>query len=527
MENTKTSKKEFLYIPVIVFMLAQIGTSGDSNILNVSIKSIMETLNATLNDIQLATMIYSMCAAAFMVSSGMLGLIIGFKNNFRIGAFLCMIGEFLLAISPNIYFFTWVGRVAVGIGGSLLIPSVLALIVQLYEKEKRAQAFGFIAAASGISYLTPLLAGIILDYIGFRISFFIMSIYFFIVFIGSFSIPTNYEKENIKFDFIGSILTGLGLFLVLIGISKIPQWGFIKPINPPFKIFNYSPNIFMISIGIIILIFLIFLEKYKESKGLDVILPKTFLFNKQVRAGLLMCVVTFYSLGAFGLLMPSFVQLVALYNSIQTGIIFMMMGIPTFIFSIILPKKFKNLSIKYSIIIGLLVLTLSSFLISLSLKNNGVTYLFFISVILYGIFISFISIHASNIVASAIDIKYAKQSGGIQATSRNAGIAIAIAILSMFMISFFSNDIKNKINSSNLPNDIKLKVLNLNIQYEKNEDFLKKLNNNNISNEFHNEIVTIYSNSKLKSSKFSFIILGISFLLFLPCIKNIPHKLFE
>lgn len=99
-----------------------------------------------------------------MIVGGMVGLIVGWKKTFRVGALLCIVGEVTVAFSSNIFIFTWGGRLLVGIGASFLIPSVLGLIPGLYQGNDRAFAFGAIGAATGIaSCLGPIASGFLID----------------------------------------------------------------------------------------------------------------------------------------------------------------------------------------------------------------------------------------------------------------------------------------------------------------------------------------------------------------------------
>ena len=133
METVLKQKKQMIYLPLIVLMFTQIGTSGDNAVLSVATNALISALHASMNDIQLANMVYSLCAGAFMVAGGMLGIIIGWKKNFRIGVILAIIGELMLAISTNVVMFTWGGRLLVGLGASFMIPSVLGLIPGIYS----------------------------------------------------------------------------------------------------------------------------------------------------------------------------------------------------------------------------------------------------------------------------------------------------------------------------------------------------------------------------------------------------------
>lgn len=84
---------KFLVLPVVILLMAQMGTSGENSALGLANLELVSKLGATVPDIQLANMVYSLIAGAFMVAGGLLGTVIGWKRNFRMGALLCALGE--------------------------------------------------------------------------------------------------------------------------------------------------------------------------------------------------------------------------------------------------------------------------------------------------------------------------------------------------------------------------------------------------------------------------------------------------
>ena len=80
--RTETTAKA-TYAPLVVLALAQIGTSSDSAAMNLATASLVGTLGATLDDIQMATTLFSLIAGAFMIAGGLIGGLNGgrlFKN---------------------------------------------------------------------------------------------------------------------------------------------------------------------------------------------------------------------------------------------------------------------------------------------------------------------------------------------------------------------------------------------------------------------------------------------------------------
>ncbi|WP_288220076.1 MFS transporter [uncultured Adlercreutzia sp.] len=293
MSNATSSKQgaiseKFLVIPVIVLILAQVGTSGENSAMSLSATALAETFGCTTADFQLANMVYSLVAGALMIAGGMMGVIIGWKKNFRIGALLCAAGEVVVALSPNMMVLTWGGRILVGLGASFMIPSLLGLVPYMYHSGKnRALAFGCIGAATGIATVLPILFGVLLESLGFRVTFGILAVYFVLVFAASFALPPIKEAEgNLKFDYVGTGLAALGLFLFLVGISRLSVWGLVTATaDAPFSVMGLSPALVMAVVGLVVLAVLIVVERKIEAKNGCALLPQSFYKNSQVLSG--------------------------------------------------------------------------------------------------------------------------------------------------------------------------------------------------------------------------------------------------
>ena len=77
--RTETTAKA-TYAPLVVLALAQIGTSSDSAAMNLATASLVGTLGATLDDIQMATTLFS------LIAGGLIGVTIGGKIFSKINA---------------------------------------------------------------------------------------------------------------------------------------------------------------------------------------------------------------------------------------------------------------------------------------------------------------------------------------------------------------------------------------------------------------------------------------------------------
>ncbi|MEY8341788.1 hypothetical protein, partial [Adlercreutzia muris] len=195
--------------------------------------------------------------------------------------------------------FIWGGRILVGFGASFMIPSVLGLIPFIYHGKNRVLAFGCIGAASGLSAFLPLFLGIVMQFGGFRVTYGVLAVYFVLVLALSLKLPAIQKPaEKLKFDGLGTGIAAVGLFLFLVGLSRISAWGLIEPFAEcPFTIFGISPALPMAVLGLILLVILVPVEKRVEEKNGIALLPQSFLKTPQVRAGLVASAITFFFMG--------------------------------------------------------------------------------------------------------------------------------------------------------------------------------------------------------------------------------------
>ena len=473
--TSSASAEKFLVIPVLVMIMAQMGTTGENSAMSLSANALATMFNATTADYQLANMIYSLVAGALMIAGGMTGVILGWLNNFRIGVILCGLGELVCALSPSMFILTWVGRALVGLGASFMIPSVLGLVPCIYKSgANRAIAFGAIGAASGIATILPVLFGFLMESFGFRVTFGILAGYFGLVFLASFALPKIEEVENKpKFDFIGTGLAALGLFMFLIGISRFSAWGIITPLPAaPFSVLGLSPALVLTIAGIVVLGIMVVIEKRVEEKNGCCLLPQSFYKTPQVVAGLVACFQIFFASALVGLIVVPYVQRVVGWNAIQAAAIAVSMGIPMFLFALLIPKFAAKVHPRTILALGYIFMGVGSFAIMFAISAAGVNNLLWVGAVLIGVGAGLLSAHCANVIALAVNDRDASQSGGVQATSRNVGYAVAIAALGTILLFGINSGIASAVSTSSTISDAtKTAITATNIDMMSDRDF--------------------------------------------------------
>ena len=520
-------REKFLVLPVIILILAQMGATGDNGALSLAATALTQNLGATTADIQLANMIYPLVGGSFMIAGGLAGTLIGWRKTFRIGAALCAAGEVALALSPNMTVFIWVGRVLVGLGASFLIPSLLGIIPFIYHGANRTVAFGCIGAASGLSAVLPLILGVVMQTAGMRATFLVLAVYFAGVVALSFALPKiDQQHGQAHFDGPGVALAASGLFLVLIGLSRISSWGLVEPMEAaPFTVFGIAPTLPLIALGIVILAILIPVEGRAEKKYGLVVLPRSFLTTPQVLAGLVANALMFFFMGAQSILMAPYLQLVAHWTPVEVGTISIATGVPTFALALGIPKLFPKANPRHVIQLGYIAMAVALGIMALSVtKDSAWRAGVYLGAFMAGVGAGTVSAHASNVVALAVNERDASQSGGIQSTMRNVGQAMGVALLGAVLIFGITSTVDaGMARSSTITPEVRQQVSSLTIDLGSNKAFEDEIKSISMTDAERKELVDMEAQARFDSVRTAYAVGAVIVLLGLlttPAIKT-------
>lgn len=516
------------WLPLLVLCLAQLSTSGDNATLSIATGALVKDLHASMDLISIANAMYSLAAGSLMVAAGMVGLIIGWKKTFRIGCTLLFCAELTAFLSPNMQIFTYGARLLSGVGGSFMIPSVLGLIASNFKGRDQAVAFGAIGAASGVSFAAgPLICGTLVDQLGWRYAFAAIACLCIVIFIGSFIIPTPAKPERkVKFDLPGVVLTVIGLFSVILGFLKVSSWGLFTPFAAPFTVLGLSPAPFLVVFGLVVLAVMLKWERHREASVGSALIPMSFLSTPQVRNGLYLTAFIFLAYGSGIFVTVSFVQVVAGLNGIQTGLMILPFALGVVIFSLGLPVVWKNANPKRMCQSALLIGTLGSVLCIFGFGPTTFSVIVPAGMCLIGISMGIVSAYSSYIVTSGLPARDAQQSGGVQATSRNVGQAIGVAVCGMVMLTAVTMGVQGAARSdSSLSADTQTKVSQITvIPYLSDTNFSKLMLDHGITQKDVPALTQVYQTSRLNATRAGMIATAVMTALFLLGTRNLPTK---
>ena len=170
---------------------------------------------------------YNIAYAAGLLTAGRLADVFGRKRAFLSGLMIFMLGSILCAVSPTALFMV-IARVIQAVGGAILTPTSLALVLPEFAVEKRSATIGVWGAVGGLSAASGLMiGGVLVDNFGWR-SVFLVNVPFCLL---ALAIGTNllYESRDEtaprSVDYFGALLVVLGVGLLTLMIVQSDEWG--------------------------------------------------------------------------------------------------------------------------------------------------------------------------------------------------------------------------------------------------------------------------------------------------------------
>ncbi|MFT3714732.1 MAG: MFS transporter [Gordonia sp. (in: high G+C Gram-positive bacteria)] len=192
----------------------------DMSIVAVAQPHIMAALHADVNSIVWVSSAYLLTYAVPLLIAGRLGDKFGPKLIYQIGLVVFTLASLWCGLSGSITMLI-IARAVQGVGAALITPQTMALISRMFPPEKRGAAMGIWGTVAGVATLVgPLLGGVLTDSFGWEWIFFInLPVGLIGLVMAQMLVPTV-ETHDHKFDWIGVILSGIGLAALVFGIQE-------------------------------------------------------------------------------------------------------------------------------------------------------------------------------------------------------------------------------------------------------------------------------------------------------------------
>jgi EmrB/QacA subfamily drug resistance transporter len=409
-----------------VMCLALVMVVAGVSMLANALPSIAADLDASQSSQQWIVDSYALVLAALLLPAGALGDRFGRRGALVAGTAIFGIGSLLSAVvgsaGPLIGL-----RALTGLGAALLMPGTLSTITSVFPPEERAKAVGIWAGFAGAGgTLGILVSGALLEQFWWGSIFLVTALLAALSCIGVIAfVPSTRSEEHVGLDPRGSIVSAVGIGLLVLGIIEGPERGWINPLT----------LVGLIG-GIVFLAAFIWVELRTDEPLLD---PRLF-SHRGFATGSASLFLQFFAMFGFFFVSLQFLQLVLGYSTFEAALALLPMSIVILPISAVAGTMSEKYGHRLIGGIGLAVSAIGFGLFATLGTGSGFLAFMFVTIVI-GAGAALAMTPATNAIVASLPRAKQGVASAVNDTSRELGAAFGVAVLGSAFNTGYRNSI--------------------------------------------------------------------------------------
>jgi MFS family permease len=387
--------------------------------------------------IQAVITLYSLVMAALMITGGKLGDLWGRRRVFLIGLAVYGCGSLLTAVSWSVPSLAFGWSLLEGVGAAMVLPALVALTAANYSGSARATAYGVLGGVAGAGIAVgPILGGYMTSYLTWRLVFVgeVVAVVAILLANRLLREPEGEERAQ-GLDWVGSVLSALGLGLIVFGALQASNWGWLFANNSPVEPFGFSLTPFMIGAGGLLVVAFRAWERRREE-GRKPPLVHFRLFSIPVlRSGLAMFLAQNLILMGIFFTIPLYLQIVQGFDAFETGLRMLPVSLTMLITAAAGSRLSSRWSARTIVRGGLALLLVAVVLLLATIEPQIDNTEFAIAMAVLGVGLGLLASQLGNVVQSSIGDRDRSEAGGLQYTAQQLGAALGTALIGAVLIT--------------------------------------------------------------------------------------------
>src|SRR5262245_16916746 len=419
-------------IVLLTLASAQFLMTLDSSVMNVSIATVAKDVGTTVTGIQAAITFYTLVMASLMITGGKLGQILGRKRAFAIGCVIYGCGSLITALSPNLAVLLVGWSVLEGVGAALIMPAIVALVASNFARPQRPRAYGLVASAGAAG---PLIGGLFTTYLSWRYVFAGEVLVVLVILAFTRRMADTPAERGVRLDLVGTVLSALGLALIVYGILRAGTWGFVQPKEGAPQWLGLSPVIWLILSGGVVLRVFMWWELYRLKNGRAVLVDPAMLRIRTLRGGLISFLFQYLLQAGLFFTVPLFLSVALGLSAVATGVRLLPLSVTLLLAAVGVPRLFPDASPRRVVQIGFLALFAGIVILVALLDIGAGPEIITWPMLLAGLGVGALASQLGSVTVSAVPDEQSGEVGGVQNTVTNLGASIGTALAGAVLIS--------------------------------------------------------------------------------------------
>lgn len=358
MNHTQTltdKKRTLIFLNIVISCIA---ASMLSTALTTALPAIITDFQISVTTGQWLTSGYSLAMAIIMPLTAFLITRFPTRNLYLSGLFIFVLGLALCVIAPN-FPLLMVARILQASGNGILTAMSQVIILSIYPVQKRGTAMGWYGLSVGAApVIAPVLAGIIVDTIGWRGIFYLAIAIMVVAIVWAWLIFDNMlETAKKKFDLYSFVISIFAFGGITLGIGNIGSYAFI------------SPQVFLtLGIGLAATVFFVHRQLHMEQPFLELRVLKSKNFTLSVIGSILL----YFVMMGSSMLMPLYVQTILGYSATYSGLVTLPGSVAMTLVSPFAGKLYDKFGMKLLFVTGAFCLCISNISMFFITMNTSV-----------------------------------------------------------------------------------------------------------------------------------------------------------
>ena len=409
----------------------------DTSFMNVSISAVVRDLDTTVSGVQSAVAIEALTSAAFILIGSKIGDLFGRKRAYVVGLILYAVGAlamvFAQGLAAIIVFWAFIG----GLGAALYLPAMQSLIHGNFEGKMRAKVFAMIGAAGAIAAaIGPLIGGFVTTLLSWRVGFLLEAVIIAVVLSGSGLIRNVPYTGDRSVDFVGAILSVLGMGGLVLGVLVWQEGG--------------ESVAALLAVGLAAMGALVYWLVRRKREGKPTLLDPSLFASKPFTYGNIQGVLQQIGLGGLLIALPIYLQLVLGYNALQAGLSLAPLSLTMFAVALIAGRRAGRRRPVSIIRVGFALMAAATLLLIPIVPDADTGWKLAIPLLLAGAGLGLTASQLNNYTLAPISEERVGEAAGVNSSTNSFGLSFGLAFAGAIMLATLSIAFTDKSDSSNV-----------------------------------------------------------------------------
>jgi MFS family permease len=516
-------------IVLLTLASAQFLMTLDSSVMNVSIATVAKDVGTTVTGIQAAITFYTLVMASLMITGGKIGQILGRKRAFAIGCVIYGCGSLITALSPSLPVLIAGWSVLEGVGAALIMPAIVALVASNFARSQRPRAYGLVASAGAIAVAAgPLIGGLFTTYASWRWVFAGEVLIVLIILALTRRVADTPAEKGARLDLVGTLLSALGLGLIVYGILRAGTWGFVQPKEGAPQWLGLSPVIWLVLAGGVVLRVFMWWEIHRLARGSAVLVDPAMLRNRTLRGGLVSFLFQYLLQAGLFFVVPLFLSVALGLSAVATGVRLLPLSVTLLLAAVGVPRVFPDASPRRVVQIGFAALFAGIVIMLAALDAGAGPEIVTWPMLLAGLGVGALASQLGSVTVSAVPDEQSGDVGGVQNTVTNLGASIGTALAGAVLISALTSSFLTGVqHNPAVPKDVASQAqvqLAGGIPFMSDQDLQTQLDKAGVPPETADAIVAENADARIAGLRSSLSVLAVIALIALFATRRIPDR---